>query len=75
MLSKSSKKIKYENKQEFGYTNPSQQKHGKGGPNSQHKGQSKDNQPQENLSKPQAKKGNGKMKKDIGKWCEFHKIS
>jgi hypothetical protein len=31
-------------------------------------------QPQDNQSKPQEKKGNGKMKKDTGKWCDFHKI-
>ena len=23
---------------------------------------------------PQSKKGDGKTKKDTGKWCEFHKI-
>jgi hypothetical protein len=27
----------------------------------------------ENQSKPQTNKDNGKMKKDIGKWCDFHK--
>jgi hypothetical protein len=30
-------------------------------------------QPPENSSKPQEKKGNRKTKKDIGKWCDFHK--
>ena len=30
--------------------------------------------PSENQSKPQEKKGNRKMKKDTGKWCDFHKI-
>jgi hypothetical protein len=27
----------------------------------------------DNLSKPQHKNGNEKMKKDTGKWCEYHK--
>jgi hypothetical protein len=35
-------------------------------------GQSKEGQPQEIQSQMQAKKGNMKSKKDIGKWCEFH---
>jgi hypothetical protein len=35
-------------------------------------GQSKEGQPQESQSQMQAKKGNVKSKKDIGKWCEFH---
>ena len=34
---------------------------------------SKDNQPPKNSSKSQMKKGNGKTKKDTGKWCDFHK--
>jgi hypothetical protein len=53
---------------------PSQQKLGKGGPNLQNKGQSKDGQYQDNQFKPQAKKGTRKTKKYTGKWCNFHKI-
>ena len=53
--------------------NTSQQKAGKGSPNMQTKGTSKDNQSPENSFKSQMKKGNGKMKKDTGKWCDFHK--
>jgi hypothetical protein len=34
----------------------------------------KDKARMDNQYKLQAKKGNGKMKKDVGKWCEFHKI-
>ena len=40
----------------------------------QTKGPSKDNQPSENSFKSQTNKGSGKMKKDTGKWCDFHKI-
>ena len=47
---------------------------GRGGPNPQNKGQSKDGQYQDNQYKPQAKKDTGKTKKDTGKWCDFHKI-
>jgi hypothetical protein len=61
-------KFKQQNKREFGSANPQQPKYGKGNPNSQN------NQPQDNQSKPQEKKGNRKMKKDTGKWCDFHKI-
>jgi hypothetical protein len=62
-----------QNTRQFGPGNPSQQKPGKGGPNPQKKGQRKDGQYQDNQSKPQAKKGTGKTKKDTGKWCDFHK--
>jgi hypothetical protein len=34
----------------------------------------RDNHSQDNQSKPQHKKGNEKLKKDMGKWCEYHKI-
>jgi hypothetical protein len=60
--------------QEFGYVNASEKKQGKGIPNPYNKGKIKDGQPQENQSNLEENKGNGKMKKDTGKWCEFHKI-
>jgi hypothetical protein len=69
-------KIKQKLKQktrQFGPGNPSQQKQGKGNPNPQNKGQSKYGQCQDNQSKPQEKKDTEKTKKDIGKWCYFHK--
>jgi hypothetical protein len=44
------------------------------GPNPHIKGQRKDGHSQDNQSKLQHKKGNEKMKKDMGKWCEYHKI-
>jgi hypothetical protein len=46
-------KYKQQNKQEFGSTNPMQQKNGIGGPNSQNKGHRKERQTQDNQSKPQ----------------------
>jgi hypothetical protein len=67
-------KFKQQSKQEFGFVNMPQQKHGKGKPNSHNKGQSKESRSEENHSKPPAKKGDGKFKKDPRKWCEFHKI-
>ena len=66
-------KFKQLDKQIFGYANASQQKMGRGSLNTQTKWSSKDNHPSDNPSKPQMKKGNGKAKKDIGKWCEHHK--
>jgi hypothetical protein len=59
------KKFRHQNKQEFEYANPQQPKNGKDIPN---------NQPSENQSKPHENKSNKNMKKDIGKWCDFHKI-
>jgi hypothetical protein len=58
-------KFKHQNKREFGSTNMQKPRYGKNIPN---------NQPSENHSKPQEKKGNRKIKKDTGKWCDFHKI-
>jgi hypothetical protein len=61
-------KFKQQNKQEFGSANPQQPKYGKGIPNSQNN----------NLktTSPSHRKirVTGKMKKDTGKWCDFHKI-
>jgi hypothetical protein len=65
-------KLKQKTRQ-FGPRNPSQQKSGKGGPNSQNKGQRKDGQYQDNQPKLQEKKDTRKTKKDTGKWCDFHK--
>jgi len=57
-------KFRHQNKREFGSANPQQPKYEKDGPNKQSP---------ENQSKPKEKKGNGKTKKDTGKWCDFHK--
>jgi hypothetical protein len=59
--------------QQFGHGNSPKKNPGKGGPNPQKKEQSKEEQPQDNHSKPQARKDTEKTKKDIGKWCDFHK--
>jgi hypothetical protein len=42
-------------------------------PTHKNKGQRKYRQPQDNQSRPQAKKDTRKTKKDTGKWCDFHK--
>ena len=65
-------KLKQKTRQ-FGLGNPSLQNPGNGDPNPQNKGQRKYGQYQDNQSKTQAKKDTGKTKKDIGKWCDFHK--
>ena len=70
-------KIKHkfkQKRQEFGSTNSSHLKQGKGIPNPQNKGQRKYGHSQDNQSKLQHNKGNEKLKKDTGKWCEYHKI-
>ena len=54
-------KFKQKNKSEFGFVYTQQPKDGKGIPNT------KNNQTQDNQSKPQEKKGNRKTKKDTGK--------
>ena len=48
-------------KRDFGSTNPKP------------KGQSQGGVTQDNPSKPQEKNNTTKLKKDTGKWCEFHK--
>jgi hypothetical protein len=59
------KKFKHQNKREFESANLQQPKCEKDDPNKQSL---------ENQSKPQEKKGHEKTKKDMGKWCDFHKI-
>jgi hypothetical protein len=59
------KKFKHQNKREFGSANMQQPKYDKYVPDKQYP---------ENQFKPQEKKGHGKVKKDIRKWCDFHKI-
>jgi hypothetical protein len=58
-------KFKHQNKWEFRSANLQKPKYDKDNPNKQ---------PLENQSKPQEKKGHGKMKKDTRKWYDFHKI-
>jgi hypothetical protein len=61
-------------RQNFGFANPSQPKQGKGSPNTHNKGPSRYCRPQDNQSNSQHKNGNGNTKKDMGIWCEYHKI-
>ena len=42
-------------------------------PNRKNKGQSQGGAVQDNPPKLQAKNNTAKLKKDMGKWCEFHK--
>jgi hypothetical protein len=49
------------------------QKQGKGTPNTQNKGPSQDKAAQENPPNLQEKNNTMKPKKDMRKWCEFHK--
>jgi hypothetical protein len=65
MLLKSSRNLSTRNKWEFRSANPQQPKYDKDNPNKQSL---------ENQSKTQEKKGHRKTKKDIEKWCDFHKI-
>ena len=50
-----------------------QKKRDFGSENTKPKGQSQGGVTQDNPSKPQEKNNTMKMKKDTGKWCEFHK--
>ena len=59
-------------KRDFGSANPKQ---GKGTPKPQNKGPSQGGATQQSPLKPQAKNNTMKMKKEMGKWCEFHKSS
>jgi hypothetical protein len=59
-------------KKDFGSAN---HKQGKGTTKPQNKGPSQGRVAQDNPPKPQAKKNTTKPKKDMGKWCEFHKSS
>jgi hypothetical protein len=59
---------------DFGSTNSSQLKQGKGSPKPHNQGHRKYFHSQDNHSKTKRKKGNEKMKKDTEKWCEYHKI-
>jgi hypothetical protein len=65
MMLKASRNLSTKTSREFGSANPKQPKYGKDNSN---------NRPSESQSKPQENKGNRKMKKDNGKWCDFHKI-
>ena len=57
-------------KRDFGSTN---QKKGKVARKQQNQGHSQGMATQEKFPKPQAKRKTVKLKKEAGKWCEFHK--
>jgi hypothetical protein len=57
---------------DFGYVN---QKQGKGTNKPQNKGPSQGETTWDNLPNPQVKNNTTKPKKDMGKWCVFHKSS
>eukprot|EP00253_Pinus_taeda_P018604 PITA_18604 len=59
-------------KRDFGSANPKQ---GKGAPKPKNKGKSQGRVAQDNSPKLQEKNIIAKLKKDTGKWCEFHKSS
>jgi hypothetical protein len=59
-------------KRDFGSAN---QKQGKGTPKPTNKGPSQGGAAQDNSPKPQAKNNITKLKRDTGKWSEFHKSS
>jgi hypothetical protein len=68
-------KIEQKFKQKKRYFGSANQKHGKGTPKPQNKGPSQGGVAQDNPPKPQAKNNTTKPRKDMGKWCEFHKSS
>ena len=57
-------------KRDLGSTNQNQ---GKGAPKQQNQGHSQGMATQENFPKPQVNRNTAKLKKEAGKWCEFHK--
>ena len=59
-------------KWDFGSVNPKQ---GKGALKLQKRGKSQGGVAQDNSLRPQEKNNIAKLKKDMGKWCEFHKSS
>jgi hypothetical protein len=68
-------KIEKKFKQKKRYFGSMNQKQVKGAPKPKNKGQSQNMEAQDNLPNSQAKNNTVKLKKDTGKWCEFHKSS